>query len=321
MCFPVAAGIPFKQFFAGTFSELTGNGLLTRHEYDPYSGRLNRITTGIEGSSTNPLIRDLHYSYDGADNVLSREDAIGGSRDNYQYDAFDRLTSAVRTTNSGKGGFNLSYGYDVYGNLTHKSDAGSLVYDSSNNRLQSLAKTNGTQKQYSYDANGNMLQAGDNVVKWTSYNQPLEIRNSKTNSTATFLYDANQQRVQQVNGTSGKSETTTYVSKAFEVTHNDNGVNDRVTQYKHQIYAGDEVVAIQIRTLKNGTEKAPDETRYLHKDALGNVDTLTDSHGTVIQRISYDPFGKRTVTSGTDPDLKAWTARGFTGHEHLTTSV
>ena len=105
MCFPVAAGIPFKQFFAGTFSELTGNGLLTRHEYDPYSGRLNRITTGIEGSSTNPLIRDLHYSYDGADNVLSREDAIGGSRDNYQYDAFDRLTSAVRTTNSGKGGF------------------------------------------------------------------------------------------------------------------------------------------------------------------------------------------------------------------------
>ena len=85
--------------------ELTGNGLLTRHEYDPYSGRLNRITTGIEGSSTNPLIRDLHYSYDGADNVLSREDAIGGSRDNYQYDAFDRLTSAVRTTNSGKGGF------------------------------------------------------------------------------------------------------------------------------------------------------------------------------------------------------------------------
>jgi RHS repeat-associated protein len=114
----------------------------------------------------------------------------------------------------------------------------------------------------------------------------------------------------------GKSETTTYVSKAFEVTQNDIGINDRLTQYKHQIYAGDEVVAIQIRTVKNGV-KAPDETRYLHKDALGNVDTLTDSHGTVIQRISYDPFGKRTVTVGTDPDLKAWTARGFTGHEHL----
>lgn len=114
----------------------------------------------------------------------------------------------------------------------------------------------------------------------------------------------------------GKSETTTYVSKAFEVTHNDVGVNDRLTQYKHYIYAGDEVVAIQIRTLKDGA-KTPDETRYLHKDALGNVDTITDSHGAVIQRISYDPFGNRSVTSSADPDRKAWTSRGFTGHEHL----
>jgi RHS repeat-associated protein len=35
------------------------------------------------------------------------------------------------------------------------------------------------------------------------------------------------------------------------------------------------------------------------------------------QSISYDPFSKRTVTAGTNADLKAWTARGFTGHEHL----
>lgn len=296
--------------------ELTGNGLLTRREFDPYSGHLNRMTTGIEGSSTNPLIRDLNYTYDGADNVTTRSDTVNGQTDSYSYDAFDRLTDAVRTTNSGQGGFALHYGYDVYGNLTNKSDAGNMVYDPTNNRLKTLSKTNGTQKQYSYDANGNMLQAGDNVVKWASFNQPLEIRNAKTNSTATFLYDANQQRVQQANGTDGKSETTTYVSKAFEITQNDNGVNDRLTQYKHQIYAGDEVVAIQIRTVKNGV-KAPDETRYLHKDALGNIDTITDSHAKVIQRISYDPFGKRTVTAGTDPDLKAWTSRGFTGHEHL----
>jgi hypothetical protein len=42
--------------------ELAGNGLLTRREFDPYSGHLNRMTTGIEGSSTNPLIRDLNYT-------------------------------------------------------------------------------------------------------------------------------------------------------------------------------------------------------------------------------------------------------------------
>ncbi|UJS23592.1 RHS repeat domain-containing protein [Thiothrix winogradskyi] len=93
-------------------------------------------------------------------------------------------------------------------------------------------------------------------------------------------------------------------------------MNDRLTQYKHSLYVGDKVVAIQVRTLKNGV-KTPDEMRYLHHDALGNVDTLTNGSGKVIQRLNYDPFGKRSVTFGMDADQKAWTAQGFTGHEHL----
>ena len=106
------------------------------------------------------------------------------------------------------------------------------------------------------------------------------------------------------------------VSPAFQVTYSDVGVNDRLTQYKHSLYVGDKVVAIQVRTLKNGVG-IPDEMRYLHHDALGNVDTLTNGSGKVIQRLAYDPFGKRSVTFGMDADQKAWTAQGFTGHEHL----
>ena len=90
--------------------------------------------------------------------------------------------------------------------------------------------------------------------------------------TAQFVYDANQQRVQQITGMVGKSETTTYVNSEF---------------------------------------------RYLHADALGNIDTITDSHGAVLQRIAYSPFGTRRVTASNDPDYQAWTDRGFTGHEHL----
>ena len=90
--------------------------------------------------------------------------------------------------------------------------------------------------------------------------------------TAQFVYDANQQRVQQITGMVGKSETTTYVNSEF---------------------------------------------RYLHADALGNIDTITDSHGAVLQRIAYSPFGTRQVTASNDPDYQAWTDRGFTGHEHL----
>jgi YD repeat-containing protein len=47
-----------------------------------------------------------------------------------------------------------------------KPDAGKLTYDPTNlTRLQRFTKADGTQKNYTYDANGNMLQAGNNLMK------------------------------------------------------------------------------------------------------------------------------------------------------------
>ena len=64
--------------------------------------------------------------------------------------------------------------------------------------------------------------------------------------------------------------------------------------------------------------------KYLHRDHLGSVDTITDAAGAVLERLSYDAFGKRRIAAGenawTDPALAISavnTPRGFTGHEHL----
>jgi RHS repeat-associated protein len=66
------------------------------------------------------------------------------------------------------------------------------------------------------------------------------------------------------------------------------------------------------------------QTRYLHKDHLGSVVALTDPTGAVLERYSYDPWGKRRdATSwaasapGTFAIDPAYTDRGFTGHEHV----
>jgi RHS repeat-associated protein len=69
------------------------------------------------------------------------------------------------------------------------------------------------------------------------------------------------------------------------------------------------------------TQLANAEQRYWHKDHLGSIVASTNSNLTVIERLAYDPFGKRRFTNGAYDQVgtidATSTSRGFTGHEHL----
>jgi RHS repeat-associated protein len=67
---------------------------------------------------------------------------------------------------------------------------------------------------------------------------------------------------------------------------------------------------------------------YWHKDHLGSLMATSDHLGLATARYSYDPFGKRRMTSGSydangtlivdwTTDTNKGTDRGYTGHEHL----
>jgi RHS repeat-associated protein len=61
-------------------------------------------------------------------------------------------------------------------------------------------------------------------------------------------------------------------------------------------------------------------TRYFHKDHLASVAVITDETGTVLERLSFDAWGKRRFPSGADDpsgSITSQTNRGFTGHEEL----
>jgi RHS repeat-associated protein len=61
--------------------------------------------------------------------------------------------------------------------------------------------------------------------------------------------------------------------------------------------------------------------RYLHHDHLGSVAAVTSDTGTVIERLAFDPWGKRRNVNGqadvTDSLVGQTTDRGYTEHEHL----
>ena len=61
-------------------------------------------------------------------------------------------------------------------------------------------------------------------------------------------------------------------------------------------------------------------TRYFHKDHLGSIAVITDESGAVLERLSYDAWGKRRHADGSDDpsgSITSQTNRGFTGHEEL----
>jgi len=82
----------------------------------------------------------------------------------------------------------------------------------------------------------------------------------------------------------------------------------------HYIYAGDGLFAIYIM---NGGQ---DTMYYIHKDYLGSYDVITDESGNVLERLSFDPWGRRrNPTDWTFDNVPARHLfdRGYTGHEHL----
>jgi len=61
-------------------------------------------------------------------------------------------------------------------------------------------------------------------------------------------------------------------------------------------------------------------TRYFHKDHLGSISVITDEAGAVLERLSYDAWGKRRHADGSDDpsgSITSQSSRGFTGHEEL----
>jgi RHS repeat-associated protein len=82
----------------------------------------------------------------------------------------------------------------------------------------------------------------------------------------------------------------------------------------------------RVGTLAAGNPSVPGSTqssslRYFHHDQLGSIAAISDEAGKVVERLAYDPWGKRRNTSGpsdvTDSLIGLTTDRGFTEHEHL----
>jgi len=131
-------------------------------------------------------------------------------------------------------------------------------------------------------------------------------------TTLSFDHDSGHQRFRQRTPTGAVLYFADAASgAASEVTAN-TGSYAIWTDY---LMAGGQVIGMRV---SGGS--TPAFTHYFHKDNLGSIATITNEAGAIVERLSYDPWGKRRNANGTDDTTNSVSSEqrhGFTGHEEL----
>ena len=296
---------------------VAGNGLATTHRHDPSNGELDSIATGLPWA---PL-RRLAYEYDDAGSVTRREDAVNGLSEDFAYDGLDRLVRSRATADDpGRPAAyraETAYAYDARGNLLSKTGVGAYAYDA-NGRLASVTAPGAAASRYAYDKNGNTLSDGGRAMSWTSGNRLAEV--SRGGAALRFAHAPSGGRHRQVAVTGSGTKVTHYMGAAYQRVEEGGSASHR-----HHVFVGGRLVAV--REAPESPAAGAATTRWLHHDALGSVDLVTDHRGRVAAHQGFAPFGERRAgiahpaARGAPLEsamlVAAATPRGFTGHESL----
>ena len=90
---------------------------------------------------------------------------------------------------------------------------------------------------------------------------------------------------------------------------------------RHYVTAGGQVFALFVSRSGTLNGLPATSTSYMHQDHLSSVSVITDENGSVVERLAYDPWGKRRKIDGTRDKLDILVGvrldRGYTMHEHL----
>jgi len=148
--------------------------------------------------------------------------------------------------------------------MVYKSDIGNYKY-TNNHAVKQIISNGGkiNNQNYTYNPNGSIIQSGNKIIKYNSFNKPSSFQNTTSNKTTNY-------------------QRTIYINKDYEQITNNHQTTD-----KYFIYANGKLITIHNKIQNKDTnpfdDKTPtqiiDQTRSLHYDNLGSIDTITDGKG------------------------------------------
>jgi RHS repeat-associated protein len=280
---------------------LDPTGLSTQRAYDQ-AGNLILATDG-RGKTT-------QYAYDNDNRLILTTDANGSTQQAYDQDGnltmvidpshnttlFGYDSDGRKTSMTDPLGHYATYGYDADGRMTTTTDRDSrrqaLVYDDDGRLLTDTWYPVGSNTAvdtltYSYDADGNMLSAGNNLASYSlSYDSDGRVISvtEPFGVGLTFAYDPAGNRTQ-VTDSFGGVETSTYSNFNMVTNRQFSQVGNSILQMA-QSYNRDNQVVQQTRS---GTGSPP--------VGVANSAYGLDNAGRVTSLLDTDPTGTTTLAS------------------------
>ena len=313
-------GLLATQHYLGDRLERTdlANGTQTLYSYnggvgptnatgDSGWGQISRIQhLGSKGST----LEDITYGYDAAQNVTGKSTSFSSvtTASRYQYDADDRLTNTVVTTN-GTQTRNTSYTLDQAGNrlsVTGDAHPGSYTLSATTPEpadAQVNQYTTTPVGGFTYDKNGNRIAetSGATTLKTFSYDYANRLVAINSDSTGTpiavYGYDALGRRILKGTPSGATYHTTRFVYDGDAEIEERDGSGTVIALIDHQA-----------DTLKNRLLRAIDASLVIlrrngtnywtHTDADGSTVALTLDNGTVAERYNYADYGEPAFFDG-----------------------
>ncbi|WP_437805225.1 FG-GAP-like repeat-containing protein [Sorangium sp. So ce1078] len=281
----------------GALLEATfGNGVRAERTYEPVTGRL----ATAQAKKSTPL-QALTYGYHDDGRVRERRDGVALRVETYAYDEAGRLERWELASPGGARG--TRYGYDELGNLRTVAVDGVVAEENhvdATGRPRVVVARDGV--TFDHDAAGRLERSSAGLeIDYTAFDLPRRIE--KEGKSWAFLYDAFGARVKKTQD----GEETVYVGGLYERRTGGGG-----TRHVFRVASPEGEVA-QVVFAGPGDER----TLYVHADPLGSVGLVTDEAGEEVERLHYEPFGRRVDPDGKAPAVaKSEVKHGFTGHRH-----
>ncbi|MGB1252641.1 MAG: carbohydrate-binding protein, partial [Candidatus Promineifilaceae bacterium] len=320
-----------------------GNAVNTNYTYHGVSEefRLNTI------SSPNVFVQS-NSDYDNVGNLFLQTSQYGSQSaetTTFTYDDLHRLATV-------RGAYNRDYGYDAIGNVEWLDGKG-YSYSVSHPHAVSSVSGGSVNHQYTYDANGNMIQRienGQSTTQVFDVENRLETVNLPSGQQMVFLYDFTGQRMrsQLLNG-STIVETTFYpfatyqqknvgaisevvprifvpvVLKGASTRQSVVGIQTKTatdakyipTVQQSEKHSALQTVEEQLTYILGGqaiAQRIDGQLYYLHRDHLGNVVVMTNSSGHMLANTIAKFYPFGDYRQAPTDSLNS--ELGFTGHHH-----